>query len=101
MISLLKKIKIKIKKTINVTAYMDDTTLIAKDKKSLEKMIKICHEFFDLNDIQANIKKYELIKINKENEDLIINNNKIDKVNNAEGNRYLGFYFRKDNKRRT
>src|SRR5256885_9308421 len=30
---------------------------------------------------------------------LIINENKITNVNNAEGNRYLGFYFRKDNKR--
>src|SRR6266487_3248419 len=52
-----------------------------------------------INDIQANIKKYELIKINKEDEELLIDDNKIEKVNSAEGNRYLGFYFRKDNKR--
>ena len=66
-----------LRKTVNVTAFMDDTTLIAKDKNNLEKMIKICHEFFDINDIQANVKKYELIKINKPDEDLIINENKI------------------------
>jgi hypothetical protein len=45
------------------------------------------------------LKKYELIKINRENEDLSIEGNKIMNVNNEEGNRYLGFYFRKDNKK--
>src|SRR5256886_9661630 len=99
IIDINKKTTENMRKMVNVTAFMDDTTLIAKDKNNLEKMIKICHEFFDINDIQANVKKYELIKINKPDEDLIINENKITNVNNAEGNRYLGFYFRKDNKR--
>jgi hypothetical protein len=67
----------------NITAFMDDTTLIGKNKKGIEKMVKICHEFFNINEIKANIGKYELIKINdKENEDLIIDNTKIEKVNN-------------------
>ncbi|CAB4439657.1 unnamed protein product [Rhizophagus irregularis] len=87
--------------SINATAFMDDTTLISKNKKELMKMIEVCHQFFRINDIKANITKYELIKINdKEKEDLIIEGEKIIKVNNEEGNRYLGIYFRYDNKRR-
>ncbi|PKK71917.1 hypothetical protein RhiirC2_777811 [Rhizophagus irregularis] len=50
--------------TFNTIAFMDDTTLISRDKISLEKMIKICHEFFTINDIQVDIKKNEFIKIN-------------------------------------
>ncbi|GBC03184.1 hypothetical protein RclHR1_00500032 [Rhizophagus clarus] len=89
-------------KTIhNVSAFMDDTTLIGKNKESLEKMIEICHEFFDINDIKANVKKYELIKINsKQDDDLIIENEKITKVNSDEGNRFLGIWFRYDNRRK-
>ncbi|PKK58091.1 hypothetical protein RhiirC2_823927, partial [Rhizophagus irregularis] len=41
--------------TINATAFMDDTTIIGKDKKSIEKMVEICHEFFQINDIKANV----------------------------------------------
>ncbi|GET57596.1 hypothetical protein GLOIN_2v1790647 [Rhizophagus irregularis DAOM 181602=DAOM 197198] len=64
-------------------AFMDDTTLISKNKIQLTKMIEICHQFFKINDIKANISKYELIKINdKEKEDLIIEGEKISKVNN-------------------
>jgi hypothetical protein len=87
--------------SINATAFMDDTTLISKNKKQLTKMINICHQFFKINDIKANISKYELIKINnKEKEDLIIESEKITRVNSDDGNRYLGIYFRHDNKRR-
>ncbi|EXX69182.1 hypothetical protein RirG_098320 [Rhizophagus irregularis DAOM 197198w] len=60
----------------------------------------MCHSFFKINNIQANIQKYELIKINaKEKEDLNIEGVKIKKVNDEEGNRYLGFYFEYNNKR--
>src|SRR5437016_739048 len=39
IIDINKKMTEKLKKTINVTAFMDDTTLIAKNKNSLEQMI--------------------------------------------------------------
>ncbi|PKY51901.1 hypothetical protein RhiirA4_469210 [Rhizophagus irregularis] len=68
----------------NVTAFMDDTTLISSNKIQLEKMIEICHEFFHINDIKANVSKYELIKINNKEEDLIIKGEKINKINNEE-----------------
>uniref|UniRef100_U9T174 Endonuclease/exonuclease/phosphatase domain-containing protein n=1 Tax=Rhizophagus irregularis (strain DAOM 181602 / DAOM 197198 / MUCL 43194) TaxID=747089 RepID=U9T174_RHIID len=84
--------------SINVTAFMDDTTLISKNKEQLERMIEICHQFFNINDVKANVSKYELIKINNEKEDLIIEGEAI-KTNNEEGNRYLGIFFRHDNKR--
>ncbi|PKB96285.1 hypothetical protein RhiirA5_435086 [Rhizophagus irregularis] len=67
--------------SINATAFMDDTTLISSNKRQLERMINICHEFFKINDIKANVSKYELIKINNKTEDLIIEGNKIEKVN--------------------
>ncbi|GES83915.1 Down syndrome cell adhesion molecule-like protein Dscam2 [Rhizophagus clarus] len=76
--------------TYNALAFMDDTMLIGGNKHKLLQIIEICHEFFEINDIKANIKKYELIRINSskesENNDLIINNEKIEKVNNPEGN---------------
>ncbi|PKY52260.1 hypothetical protein RhiirA4_469785 [Rhizophagus irregularis] len=79
---------------------MDDTTIISDSKDKLEKLISTCHSFFKINNIQANVQKYELIKINaKEKEDLNIEGVKIKKVNDEEGNRYLGFYFKHNNKR--
>ncbi|GBB96288.1 hypothetical protein RclHR1_02720003 [Rhizophagus clarus] len=99
-----KNISKKLEITYNASAFMDDTTLIGGNKQKLIKMIEICHEFFEINDIKANIKKYELIRINssedKENNELIINNEKIEKINNPEGNRFLGIYFRHDNRRK-
>ncbi|PKY33554.1 hypothetical protein RhiirB3_452538 [Rhizophagus irregularis] len=86
--------------SINVTAFMDDTTLISNNKKGLEEMIDTCHQFFNINDIKANVGKCELIKINSKEEELKIEGNTITKMNNEEGNRYLGIYFRYDNKRR-
>ncbi|GBC28561.2 hypothetical protein GLOIN_2v1817843 [Rhizophagus irregularis DAOM 181602=DAOM 197198] len=85
---------------VKSTAFMDDTTIISDSKDKLEKLISMCHSFFKINNIQANIQKYELIKINaKEKEDLNIEGVKIKKVNDEEGNRYLGFYFEYNNKR--
>jgi hypothetical protein len=68
----------------NCTSYIDDTTIIGRSKEKLIEMVNICHEFFNINDIKANIGKYELIKINdKKNETLIINDIEINKVNNS------------------
>lgn len=62
---------------------MDDTTLISYSKEGIEELINVCHDFFGINDIQANIKKYELLKINSKED-----------MNNVDGNsRYLGFYL--------
>ncbi|GES91180.1 hypothetical protein GLOIN_2v1771092 [Rhizophagus clarus] len=98
--NILKKLEI----TYNALAFIDDTTLIGGNKQKLLKMTEICHKFFEINNIKANIKKYELIRINSseesKNNDLIINNEKIEKVNNPEGNRFLGIYFRHDNRRK-
>lgn len=52
----------------NAVAFMDDTTLIGRDKKAIEQLLEICHSFYKMTDIVANKKKYEIIKINsKEN----------------------------------
>lgn len=83
----------KLELNFNVTAFMDDTTLISKNKEGLEKMIKIRHEFFKINDIKANIGKYKLIKINNNQDNLVIEGEEVKKVNSCEGNRYLGFFL--------
>lgn len=58
--------------TISATTFMDDNTLTANSINNLKKMIIICHEFFHINDIQANINKYEVLKINSQEESLSI-----------------------------
>ncbi|PKB96642.1 hypothetical protein RhiirA5_434500 [Rhizophagus irregularis] len=48
-------------------AYIDDTTLLAKDQYQLETMLNIANEFYNLNDIKINKDKFELLlkKIDK------------------------------------
>lgn len=76
---------------INAIAFMDDTTLISKSYDKMVGMLEICHSFYKLNDIKANPKKYEIIRINdKENRDMIIEDQKIDKINSKNGNRFWG-----------
>src|SRR5207247_2646281 len=52
----------RIYKSINSIAFMDDTTLISKNKDDLEKLIEKVESFLQMNEIKANIKKYELLK---------------------------------------
>lgn len=94
------RISIKEEITINATAFMDDTTIIGRNKESIEKMVTICHEFFQINEIKANIGKYELIKINSQEENLSIEGKIVEKMNNNEGHRYLGIWFKHNNKRK-
>ncbi|GET57261.1 hypothetical protein GLOIN_2v1790647 [Rhizophagus irregularis DAOM 181602=DAOM 197198] len=75
----LKKKTEKLEIMINATAFMNDTMLIENDKESIDKMIKICHQFFEINDIKANVSKYELIKINYKKDKLIIEGKEIKK----------------------
>lgn len=39
--------------TFNVSAFIDDKTLIGKNRKSMDRMVKICHKFFKINDIKT------------------------------------------------
>lgn len=48
----------------NAIAFMEDTTLIAKDENLIKYLLDICHSFYKMCDIKANVKKYELIRIN-------------------------------------
>lgn len=80
---------------------MDDTTIIGKNKEKVLEMIDICHKFFSFDNVHFNVNKHEVIKINSKEKELIINEDTIRKINNnEEGNKYLGFFFIWDNKRK-
>src|SRR3954470_24894736 len=63
-------------------------------------MLQICTDFFKLNDIKVNIKKYELVKINNAEKELIIKNQIINKFNYLQGNRFLDIFFYSKTKRK-
>jgi hypothetical protein len=46
---------------IPVMAYMDDINFLMNDKEEMEKILDIADEFHDLNDIQINKEKSELL----------------------------------------
>ena len=49
-----------------VLAYADDTTWIAKSKEELQRIINISNKFYEINDIEINSKKSELIVMNSD-----------------------------------
>lgn len=73
---------------------MDDTTIIGKNKEKVLEMIDICHKIFSFDNVHFNVNKHGVIKINSKEKELIINEDKIRKINNSEeGNSYLGFFL--------
>ena len=46
---------------VSTLAYADDTTWIAGSKNTLQSIINISNEFFELNDIEINSLKLEVI----------------------------------------
>jgi ribonuclease HI len=47
-----------------VLAYADDTTWLARSKEEMQKIVDIANEFYEINDIEINSKKSELVVIN-------------------------------------
>ena len=45
-------------------AYADDTTWVARSKEEIQKIVDISSEFYELNDIEINSKKSELLILN-------------------------------------
>jgi len=57
-----------------VLAYANNTTWVARSKEEMQKIVDIFSEFYELNDIEINSKKSEL---------LILNSNHKNKGNNT------------------
>src|SRR5436305_7027769 len=76
---------------------MDDTTLIANNRKSLQSMLQTTEELYHINDIQANPLKTKLITINstKLNQDkgVTLCSTKIIPVPKNEAIRILGIWI--------
>lgn len=64
-ISLEKETNTKEKYNTPCLAFADDTTWIAKTEKEMQRIVNKAQEFYDLNDIEINPKKSELVVINK------------------------------------
>lgn len=98
------------KLNIACLAYADDTVWIAKSKKEMEEILAIANSFFELNDIQVNGKKSQLMIINgdkdKSNRKITIDTGvaqaEVQAVEPNEAIRYLGVWLReKKGKRHT
>lgn len=49
---------------VPICAYMDDTVFLESSKTRMQKTVDIANEFYQINDININAKKSELIIIN-------------------------------------
>jgi ribonuclease HI len=84
---------------IAVLAYADDTVWVSNSKDNMDQIIKLTNQFFELNDIQINGKKSELLVFNQENPNTIHcitmgrDNTVIENAKNSQPVRYLGVFF--------
>ena len=53
-----------IQEEVKITAFMDDTTLISYNQESMQTLTDTCNEFYNINDININPNKSNLIIIN-------------------------------------
>ena len=81
---------------VPVIAYTDNTTFIARTRAEIEKILKITTEFYNLNDIEINSKKSELLVAGTRSKELKFieygtkNKEKIIEKKRNESTRFLG-----------
>ncbi|KAF9407792.1 hypothetical protein BGZ76_005990, partial [Entomortierella beljakovae] len=85
---------------IAALAFVDDTTWVAPNKENLQGIIEIAMEFFDINHIEINPKKTELIVINPVDDQPTIQfgNDGIPALPSHTAARMLGVWFSADGK---
>jgi len=84
--------------TVAALAFVDDTTWVAPNGDNLQKIVNIAKEFFEINKIEINPKKTEMIIIhsNKENPHVKLGNDIVSALPPGTAARMLGVWFSAD-----